>query len=99
MRSIWRSGAPVLLAAALLAGCSLPGAGGVTSAPPDSGVAEHWSVLEGEARLPAVGARWTSGPMEELTPSPDYGELVPYPGRATTWSIPTGRAERSSPPL
>lgn len=90
MRSIWRSGAPVLLAAALLAGCSLQGAGGATSAPPDSGVAEHWSVLEGEARLPAVGARWTSGPMEELTPSPDYGELVPYAGAGYYLVYPDG---------
>ena len=90
MRSIWRSGAPVLLAAALLAGCSLQGAGGATSAPPDSGVAEHWSVLEGEARLPAVGTRWTSGPMEELTPSPDYGELVPYAGAGYYLVYPDG---------
>lgn len=90
MRSIWRSGAPVLLAAALLAGCSLPGAGGASSAPPDSGVAEHWSVLEGEARLPAVGTRWTSGPMEELTPSPDYGELVPYAGAGYYLVYPDG---------
>lgn len=90
MRSIWRSGAPVLLAAALLAGCSLQGAGGATSAPPDSGVAEHWSVLEGAARLPAVGTRWTSGPMEELTPSPDYGELVPYAGAGYYLVYPDG---------
>ena len=90
MRSIWRSGAPVLLAAALLAGCSLQGSGGDTSAPPDSGVAEHWSVLEGEARLPAVGTRWTSGPMEELTPSPDYGELVPYAGAGYYLVYPDG---------
>ena len=90
MRSVWRSGAPVLLAAALLAGCSLQGAGGATSAPPDSGVAEHWSVLEGEARLPAVGTRWTSGPMEELTPSPDYGELVPYAGAGYYLVYPDG---------
>lgn len=90
MRSIWRSGAPVLLAAALLAGCSLQGSGGATSAPPDSGVTEHWSVLEGEARLPAVGTRWTSGPMEELTPSPDYGELVPYAGAGYYLVYPDG---------
>ena len=98
MRSIWRSGAPVLLAAALLAGCSLQGSGGATSAPPDSGVTEHWSVLEGEARLPAVGTRWTSGPMEALTPSPDYGELVPYAGAGYYLVYPDGRAERSSLP-
>ena len=90
MRSVWRSGAPVLLAAALLAGCSLQGSGGASSAPPDSGVAEHWSVLEGEARLPAVGTRWTSGPMEELTPSPDYGELVPYAGAGYYLVYPDG---------
>lgn len=90
MRSDWRAGIPVLLAAALLAGCSAPAPGDRSSAPPDSGVAEHWSVLEEGDRLPAVGTRWREGPMEELIPSPDYGELVPCAGAGYYLVYPDG---------
>ena len=99
MRSVWRSGAPVLLAAALLAGVPCKGRAEIPPLRPTPGVAEHWSVLEGEARLPAVGTRWTSGPMEELTPSPDYGELVPYAGAGYYLVYPDGEGGTVQSPL
>ena len=67
-----------LLCAGLLSGC----AGPAGAADPGPNVEEHWSVLEETGRLPAVGSRWRDGPMEELTPGPDYGALVPFAGAA-----------------
>lgn len=67
-----------LLCAGLLSGC----AGPAWAADPGPNVEEHWSVLEETGRLPAVGSRWRDGPMEELTPAPDYGALVPFAGAA-----------------
>ena len=67
-----------LLCTGLLSGC----AGPAGAADPGPNVEEHWSVLEETGRLPAVGSRWRDGPMEELTPAPDYGALVPFAGAA-----------------
>ena len=80
---LWRP-ACLGLAALLLAGCAGPAPAssqGETPPAASNGVEEHWSVLgEREERLPAVGSRWSEGPMEEVTPGPDYGELVPFIG-------------------
>ena len=69
-----------LLCAGLLSGCAGPA--GEAAPAPGPNVEEHWSVLEETGRLPAVGSRWRDGPMEELTPAPDYGALVPFAGAA-----------------
>ena len=67
-----------LLCAGLLSGCAGPA--GEASPAPGPNVEEHWSVLEETGRLPAVGSRWRDGPMEELTPGPNYGALIPFAG-------------------
>ena len=79
----WKSTLPAVLAAVLLAGCAGPAPEvSDVSQTSSSGVEveEHWSVLGDTQRLPAVGTRWQEGPMEELVPGADYGELVPYAG-------------------
>ena len=67
-----------LLCAGLLSGCAGPA--GEAAPAPGPNVEEHWSVLEETGRLPAVGSRWRAGPMEELTPGPNYGALIPFAG-------------------
>ena len=77
------------LAAGLLAGCTAP----ASSQPPE----ESKSILEEapvEEGLSPVGSRWYEEPVEEVIPSPDYGELVPYVGAVYYQMLPGENGEQ-----
>ena len=80
-----RSALPALACAALLAGCAAPAQ---PESNPGPSVEEHWEMLEETSRLPAVGERWYSRPVDEVLPNSDYGSLLPFAGAAYTLIYP-----------
>lgn len=85
---------PLLLAAALLAGCAGPG--GQSGSESQSGapasqpqVQADWSVLEeGAQALPAIYHRWYPDYADALFPRTDYGQLIPFAGAAALVTSP-----------